>query len=205
MKYYKLEPSWKKSIVELDTFKRPLNELTNDEKDIGKWAYLVKELGSRWGSWSIVVPETDAEIAEWINASEYYNDIEDVADQNGYHIIDADGHIVVDPDMTPFEIMHKMLVPSIDATFVDITEDYPDAEMIEIWDGCWEDWDIRTGGAMLNDVDEMIEEITEAYGEEYEDGVEALGWTFTESVFEMTCNPIITECDENGDPLETSS
>ncbi len=206
MKYYKLESSYKKAITEIYTFKRPLNELTNDEKDIGKWAYLSKEMGWRWGEWLIEVPETDAEIAEWINASEYYNNIEDVADQHGFHIIDESNNIIVDPDMAPFQIMHKMLVPSIDEEYVDITEDYPDAEMICVDDCFWEDiWDIRTSGPKLSDVDKMIDEIEATYDEDYQEGIEALGWTFVENYFEMRCNPVITECDKNGNSLETSS
>lgn len=108
--------------------------------------------------------------------------------------------------MAPFQIMHKMLVPSIDEEYVDITEDYPDAEMICVDDCFWEDiWDIRTSGPKLSDVDKMIDEIEATYDEDYQEGIEALGWTFVENYFEMRCNPVITECDKNGNSLETSS
>ena len=33
MKYYLLEPSYKKSIVEFDTFRRPMNEITQNDED----------------------------------------------------------------------------------------------------------------------------------------------------------------------------
>ena len=56
MKYYRLEPSVKKSIIEWHTFKR---------KDAdGNTIFLRKELGWRYGAWLISVPETDEEIKE---------------------------------------------------------------------------------------------------------------------------------------------
>ena len=51
----------------------------------------------------------------------------------------------------------------------------------------------------------MIDEIEATYDEDYQEGIEALGWTFVENYFEMRCNPVITECDKNGNSLETSS
>ena len=71
--------------------------------------------------------------------------------------------------------------------------------MIDCWDGCWEDWDIVTGGPKLSDVDEMMEEIEEAYNEEYEEGVEALGWQFMDNSFEIHCNVTVTPCNEYGE------
>ena len=59
MKYYKLEPSVKKSVIEWHSFKR---------KDAdGNTIFLRKELGWRYGSWLISVPETDEEIKEYSN------------------------------------------------------------------------------------------------------------------------------------------
>ena len=42
-------------------------------------------------------------------------------------------------------------------------------------------------GPKLADVDEMIEEIEDAYNEEYEEGVEALGWTFVDCGYVISC------------------
>jgi hypothetical protein len=77
--------------------------------------------------------------------------------------------------------------------------------MNSTWDGCWEDWSIRTGwtadSPVLENIDELIEEIDEAYAEEYEEGVEALGWTFDDCEYEMHCKPMITPVDENGEEI----
>jgi hypothetical protein len=84
-----------------------------------------------------------------------------------------------------------------------LTEDYPDAEMQSTWDGCWEDWSIRSNGEILEgeDVEAMIEEVVEAYSEEYEEGVEELGWSFQDCEFEMHCRPTITQIDRDGEEI----
>ena len=48
MKYYRMEPTMKKSVIEYDTFSRI------DEN--GKRILLHREVGWRWGSWLISVP-----------------------------------------------------------------------------------------------------------------------------------------------------
>ena len=58
MKYFKIEPTYKKSVVEFTYFRRPLEELTNNDEDKGKFAFLHNELGWRWGSFMISVPDT---------------------------------------------------------------------------------------------------------------------------------------------------
>ena len=84
-----------------------------------------------------------------------------------------------------------------------ITEDYPDAQMNSTWDGCWEDWDIRVFGEEVEipDVEDLIETIDDAYNEEYEEGVEALGWEFMNCEYEMHCKPMLTPIDENGEEI----
>jgi hypothetical protein len=47
MKHFRIEPTYKKSVIELSTFRRPLEELTGNDEDKGKFAYLRKELGWR--------------------------------------------------------------------------------------------------------------------------------------------------------------
>ena len=64
MKHYRIEPTHKKSVIEIATFRRPLEELTGNDEDKGRWGYLRKELGWRWGSFMISVPDTDEEIKE---------------------------------------------------------------------------------------------------------------------------------------------
>ena len=66
MKHYKLEPTYKKSLVELYTFKRPLSDLVEGHEN--RNAILVKEIGWRWGDFTIDVPETEAEVKEWLGS-----------------------------------------------------------------------------------------------------------------------------------------
>jgi hypothetical protein len=191
MKHFRIEPTYKKSVIELSTFRRPLEEITGNDEDKGKFAYLRKELGWRWGSFMISVPDTEEEIAEFLEERGSYESVaEYLADYHG------EEDIIVESTT-----LQEYLLPSEDDEFVDLTEDY-DAEMLDCWDGCWEDWDIVTNGPKLEDVDEMIEEIEEAYSEEYEEGVEALGWQFLDNFYEIHCNVTVTPCDEYGEVEE---
>jgi hypothetical protein len=191
MKHFRIEPTYKKSVIELSTFRRPLEEITGNDEDKGKFAYLRKELGWRWGSFMISVPDTEEEIAEFLEERGSYESVaEYLADYHG------EEDIIVESTT-----LQEYLLPSEDDEFVDLTEDY-DAEMLDCWDGCWEDWDIVTNGPKLEDVDEMIEEIEEAYSEEYEEGVEALGWQFIDNFYEIHCNVTVTPCNEFGEVEE---
>ena len=64
MKYYKLEPTYKKSLIELYSFKRPLSDFVEGHEN--RNAILVKEIGWRWGDFTIEVPETQDEVNEWL-------------------------------------------------------------------------------------------------------------------------------------------
>jgi len=194
MKYFLLEPTYKKSTVEKTFFRRELEPLTGNPEDAGKWAYVTKELGWRWGSFLISVPETEEEILEFVKSSGY-DDVLSWAIDHGESITQGDEEV-----LPPNFSLYNYLVPSEDAEYVDVTEDYPEAEMYECWDGCWEDWEVSSTGT-TPDVD--IEEIEEAFSEDYEEGVEELGWTFVDMAFELHCNPKITPCDENGQVFET--
>ena len=187
MKYYLLEPSYKKSIVEFDTFRRPMNEITQNDEDKEKFVYLEREMGSRWGQWFIAVPETNEEIKKWFKNSNY-DGIHDFKEDYGFDNLDG------------AELMHAVLVPNTDDESVYIDDTF--FEFVESYDACWEDWNVRAFDTDLGDTSEMIDEIVDAYGEEYEEGVEALGWEYVDSNMEMTCPPKIIECDKDGKPLQ---
>jgi hypothetical protein len=191
MKHFRIEPTYKKSVIEFTVFRRPLEELTGNDEDKGKFAYLRKELGWRWGSFMISVSDIEEEIAEFLEERGSYESVaEYLADYHG------EEDIIVESTT-----LQEYLLPSEDDEFVDLTEDY-DAEMLDCWDGCWEDWGITTNGPELEDTDDMIEEIEEAYSEEYEEGVEALGWQFLDNFYEIHCNVTVTPCDEYGEVEE---
>ena len=157
MKHYRIEPTYKKSVIEIATFRRPLEELTGNDEDKGRWGYLRKELGWRWGSFMISVPDTEEEITEFLKERGEYESV-------AHYLADYWGD---DDIITQSPSLEEYLLPSTEDAFVDLTEDY-DAEMIDCWDGCWEDWGITVPGDDLENTEEMIEEIEEAYDVEYE-------------------------------------
>lgn len=201
MKHYKLEPTYKKSLVELYTFKRPLSDLVEGHEN--RNAILVKEIGWRWGDFTIDVPETEAEVKEWL---EYQHD-------GTYETFDelVEDYGLETENKSIQEVMEEVLLPDLDDDYIMISEDYPDAQMNSTWDGCWEDWDIRVFGEEVEipDVEDLIETIDDAYNEEYEEGVEALGWEFMNCEYEMHCKPMLTPIDENGndigEPMQSES
>jgi|TARA_B110000444_G_scaffold239194_1_gene253419 hypothetical protein len=201
MKYFKLEPSYKKSVLELTIFSRPLNEIATCVSDTAH-AMLVKELGWRTGEFLITVPETDEEISTWLEDHDYDN-ILDFAIDHGYTVTEGDAE-VMDPDTTVQTMLENILIPDLDDDYILISEDYPDIEMLSTWDGCWDDWTLRTGDMSLEEeqVESLIEEASEIFEEEYEEGVETLGWKFLGCDWEMHCKPIITPCRSYGQPLE---
>lgn len=190
MKYYRMEPTMKKSVIEYDTFSRI------DEN--GKKIFLHREVGWRWGSWLISVPETQEEIDEYVK-SKGFDTIQELAEIWGHTYSDEDGNEVMVDGFT----LKDILVPDEDDDQIDMSEDYSDAELIETWDGCWEFWNVTSYQVEIPDQQKDIwsEEAEEAYNEDYEAGLEAIGWKHAFSGFELQCCPSIVECDENGEPL----
>lgn len=189
MKYYRLEPSYKKSVVEIATWKR------TDED--GNLILLRKELGWRWGSWLFAIPETDEEKLEFAQYKGDYESIEQMMEDH-YGYTEEDGMTLED-----------VLLPDVGYDeFVDITEDYDHAEMLETWDGCWEDWAVQSHSVEIDEeqADIWCEEAQEVYDEDYEEGVESLGWEFIDTFYEMHCKPVLIECDEYGrDPEDADT
>ena len=135
--------------------------------------YATKELGWRGGDFTIFVPETSKEIDEWVaNRPEGQWTREDVDD-----FIERGGN--------PF-------MPSKDDQFIEL-EEY-EWELDSTWDGCWEEWTVNGKG--IEDEEALIEEIEEAYAENYDEGLEELGWIQTEFYCEIHCPVEITEIDD---------
>ena len=193
MKHYLLEPTYKKSLVEYTIFRR-LNEN-------GDPIFLRKELGWRWGSFMISIPDTEEEAMEYLESKGYEGEdaVLNWAIDYGHTLFDGETESL-DPDTTLVEMVQSQMLPSETDEFVDITEDYEDAEMIDCWDGCWEFWSVDSYKVELDEEEKeaMVEEAEEAYAEEYEEAVEELGWEFVDTCFELHCSPKITPCDEHG-------
>jgi hypothetical protein len=194
MKYYIVEPTYKKSLVEKTIFSRK-----NEE---GKTIFLERELGWRWGSFFFTVPDTEEEAIADIK-EQGYDSVLDWAYDHGYTMTDDNGDEILDPDSSIVDLLTTTLLPEESDDFVDITEDYGNAEMIECDDGCWEYWNVRSFQVELSEEEqeELVEGVEEAYNEEWEEGVEALGWEFVDTLFELHCSPKITPCDATGTPL----
>lgn len=192
MKYFLLEPTYKKSVVEWTLFQR------KDED--GKTINLRKELGWRWGSWLISIPETEEECMEVIKKRRC-DTVLDYATEYGHTMTDPETKEEVLPeDFNIQEMLQSDLMPSETEESVDITEDYNDAEMLETSDGCWEFWSVDSFQVKIDEEtsDQIIAEAEEAYGDNYEEGLAELGWQFADTYFEMSCSPKLTPCDENG-------
>lgn len=198
MKYYLVEPTYKKSLIEYTVFRR--------EDEEGNTLFLRREVGWRWGSFIFEVPETDEEVKNYILETGCDDEYEWMQDY-GFMIQNEAGEYVPDPSMTRAEMLTQVLLPSENEEFVDITEDYGDAELLESWDGCWTYWTLNSNDRDIDLEEEEIvgEEAQDAYYEDGDEGVEDLGWEFVDTLFELQCNPKITQCDKNGKPLEDAA
>ena len=190
MKHFRIEPTYKKSVVEYTVFRRPLDDLTGNEEDKGKFAYLRKELGWRWGSFRIDVPETEEEIKEFLEERGGYDSVaEYLADYWG------DEDIIVESTT-----LEEYLLPSTEDDFVDLTEDY-EAEMIDCWDGCWEEF-IFYGPNWTEESQEELEASWEE-NQESDDGafsryefLEDNGWESIDCNFQIHGGVIVEESEE---------
>mgnify|MGYP000955409845 CR=1 FL=1 len=91
MKYFLLEPTYKKSVVEYTTFVKKTEDAT---------IRATREEGYRWGSWIIKVPETVEDAVEWcadMNCSfedDFENDLDALIESatpdvnNDFHEVD---------------------------------------------------------------------------------------------------------------------
>lgn len=169
MRHYLIEPTYKKSVVEYELFKH----------DDGR--ILTREVGWRWGSFIIHVPETEDELKEWAN-TKGFGTISDARD--GYGLESNE----------PFP--PETFLPNESWDFIEL-DDY-DYEMVEMWDGCWEDWAINSE----EDTSELEEELSEAYFENSLEGLNELGWNEFAYFVEIHTSVTVKECDTSGKVLD---
>lgn len=168
MKHFRITPSYKKSTIEYRVWEKKLED--------GTVIRATNEIGWRTGTFVVHVPETNEEIDEWLT-------------NRGMSIDDYDGD---------YEAVKPTLCPTETDDFIEF-DDY-DTDFLDSWDGCWEEWTVDLFGPSKDDLDpdEILEEIEEAYSEDWSEGVENLGFSEDLCYFEMHCNPIIVECEEDG-------
>lgn len=168
MKHYQITPSYKKSTIEYNVWEKKLED--------GTLIRATLEIGWRSGTFVVHVPETNEEIDEWL-------------ENRGMSIDDYDGD---------YDLVKPQLCPTTEDDLIEF-DDY-DTDMLDTWDGNWEEWSVAIFGENKDeyDPDEIQEEIEEAYSEDWSEGLENLGFSEEDCYYEMHCNPIIVECDEDG-------
>lgn len=174
MKFYRIEPEYKKAVSDTTTWKKEIN---------GETAYLTKCEVYRWGAFLIRVPETDEEIDERLEEKEMTRE-----DVKNFYGEDFDLNELWLPD--PEDGWYEM-------------PDYQ-AELLEMWDGCSTDWDLIISEEVLSEEDkeEMLDHLMVVYDEEYDFGLNEEGWEDIDCVQEINTTLSIVECDESGELLE---
>lgn len=174
MKHYRIEPTYKKSVVEFRVWKKDNITAT-------------QEIGWRWGEFIIHVPETEDELKEWCQIRGYEG-IQDLKDSYGLE------------DDEP--IPQSAFLPEETDEYVEL-DDY-DWELISTWDGCWEYWSVAATDKKMEDEEKeaLVEEIESIYEESYEDGLYEAGWEDIAYYTEIQTQVSIQECDESGNIIE---
>lgn len=159
MKYYLLEPKYKKSLYEMEIHGRYNNE------QVGVTTCW------RTGSFLVRVPESETEIKELLG--------------NAY-----------DEDDVEF----YSWLPDEDDDYIEL-DDYQ-CEMLSTYDGCSEDYEVRIEDEQVADM--IMEALNENGASVLWDGEHALfeGFDADSCYYEIHGGCVLTECDENGNPLE---
>jgi hypothetical protein len=191
MKYFLIEPTYKKSVVEYNSFVKVIN---------GVQTYATLEEGYRWGSFLMPIPETDEEIKAWLDSKDDASSLQEYLDW--YHSVDEEEFNAMDT----IDLAEYMLPDPEDDSCL-LTEDYGDAEMLDMWDGCWMFWNIRQNGDSENHLseeesDQLSEEVEALYNEDYNESLEAADWEHCDFYTEIHSNLKITPCDSYGKVAE---
>ena len=173
MKHYLIEPQTKKCVIEREHFRRT--------REDGVVEMLEMETGWRWGSFMIHVPETDEEIQDLL---------EDWGVETLAEYLEDRGA----------DSLEQALLPDTDEEELLLTEDY-NADMLETDDGCWVVFNVFGKDLDEEQCEAITEQAEEAYGEDWYDGLESLGWQQGDVYFELHGEFELTECDDGGNPL----
>lgn len=162
------------------TVKKSLYETEIFSKFMGDGTAIHARLQScwRWGSYMIAVPETVDEIDEWCEA-------------HGVQVEDFGG----------YDAIIENLLPDPESEYTELG-DY-EYDNLETFDGISADWEIEVFGPSSSkiDKDELLKQIEDAWEKDWLEGIENLGFESVGTEVEIYCPLNITECDEQGNPL----
>jgi hypothetical protein len=178
VRYYLLEPKWKKSVYESERFKKTLED--------GTTVYATLEVCWRYGKYLIQVPETNEELDSWAEERDVL-----VEDYGGYDEC-REALMPDDDEETTYHELDDYDYEMIE-TWDGISEDWN----IHAWGPSKDE--------VNENIDEYIEELEEAYQENYNEGVNELGYDEDTFFVEIHCPIILTPCDESGNPLEVNN
>lgn len=176
MKTYSIEPTYKKSVCEVELWRRSSDILPTDSDDETyryNWngPILRRECWWRWGEWTMMVPETDHEIQEFVQQNGFATLMEYLEHHHGAETIEE----VLLPDTDEDE----HVLPS-------------EAECNYCWDGQGEEFTIEKTKNLEMTEEEcalMSSEAMRMYADEglYEEGLEVLGWEHYSTIYEIYC------------------
>lgn len=202
MKYLRMEPARKKSVIEDTVFQYDIN---GGHRDGGNTVWVTMETGWRWGTWLVSVPETEEEIIEFANfkidgdakGDPYYKNLQEVYDD--YCCDESE-----ESDEQVIELIDNFTPSTSESCDFHEIADY-DAEMLETWDGCWVDFSVRQfrnegddGYLSEEELEAFRENVEEAWDENGYEGIENLDFIENGSDTNIHCPITLTPCDENG-------
>jgi hypothetical protein len=173
MKTYIIEPSRKKSVCEVELWRKGQDCSETDKDDRrSEWngPILRKECWWRWAEWTLEIPETDAEISKFLEDKgfatlQYYLE---------YHCADT-----IEEAILPCEDEDELILPiEVECNFC--------------WDGQGEEFKVKNTRKFKLSEEERSEIENAAkrvFYEEglYEAGLEELGWDHYSTIYEICC------------------
>lgn len=189
MKNYTIEPTYKKSIFEVELWRRKEDVKEGDDDDDhrqtrwGDGPVLRREVWWRWAEWTVEVPETREEISSFLEGKGFLS----LREYLDHHYADT-----LEDALLPCQDDDDLILPR-------------EVECQYCWDQQGEEFAVESGSARSGDLGEeerkkMGEEAHRAYWEEnkYEEGLEDLGWVHCSTMWELSC-AVTVKLQENDD------
>ena len=176
MKYYRLEPTYKKSVVEQTLY----------YKD---GVYANFEEGYRWGQFIIYIPETEQEFEDW--TSRFGKSLED------YEHVFSDDNIkdkylaICGPDLE----CDYLTLEGLDHDMIELSDGCWSS-----WHVQTEPLGSSEEGEPLlpEEEEDLIDYLSELYDEGYGESVENAGWKVMDNWTEIQSTVTMVPCDVNG-------